>query len=237
MRILTKRVLFTLIVMRSELIIKYFPNITDDQISKFEQLYQLYFDWNSKINVISRKDIDDIYLHHILHSLAIAKFSEVKGGVFFPGCSVIDVGTGGGFPGIPLAIFFPEVKFTLCDSIGKKIKVVDGVTASLRLTNVKTYVGRVEELDSKFDYVVSRAVAQLSDFFPLIKATFTKGAIFLKGGDTDVEIERFKGGDYGSKQILFNSKNRSIETFLINDFFEEDYFNQKKIIFLDNICR
>ena len=152
------------------IIYKYFPNLTEDQRAKFDALESLYRDWNSKINVISRKDMDSFYLHHVLHSLAISKMIS-----FSDGATVLDVGTGGGFPGIPLAILFPNVEFTLCDSIGKKIKVVEGVATSLGLKNVKWVNARVETLPQKFDYIVSRAVTDLSNFIPWVKNSYKKG--------------------------------------------------------------
>ena len=169
-----------------ELSRSYFPDLTDTQINQLEMLYPLYLEWNSQINVISRKDIDELYLRHVLHSLAIARFHH-----FSPGSRILDIGTGGGFPGIPLAIYFPECEFTLCDSIAKKIKVVDAVSEALGLTNVQTYVGRVEKIDAKFDFIVSRAVAPLTELVDWTKNkisrdkknSITNGWICLKGGD------------------------------------------------------
>lgn len=146
--------------MKAAIIKQYFPSITEQQLTQFEQLFPLYEEWNEKINVISRKDIDNLMLHHVLHSLAIAKFIDFK-----PGTEILDVGTGGGFPGIPLAILFPEVNFHLVDSIGKKIKVVQGVADSLGLKNVIATHGRAEDVDGEFEFVVSRAVTRLLPFF------------------------------------------------------------------------
>ena len=169
-----------------ELITKYFPHLSADQKKQFEQLKELYKDWNLKINVVSRKDIDELYLRHVLHSLGIAKIQEFK-----PGSSILDVGTGGGFPGIPLAILFPETKFHLVDSIGKKIKVVDEVVAGLGIINVKTTNSRVEEITGKYDFIVSRAVAAMPTFVHWVKGKIAKenkhefknGILYLKGGD------------------------------------------------------
>ena len=152
-----------------DLLLKYFPNLTQLQISQFSQLQELYKDWNLKINVVSRKDIDELYLRHVLHSLGIAKVVQFK-----PNTKVLDVGTGGGFPGIPLAILFPETQFHLVDSIGKKIKVVNDVTEGLGLQNIKTTHGRVEEIKGTYDFIVSRAVAQMETFVFWTKGTINK---------------------------------------------------------------
>jgi 16S rRNA (guanine527-N7)-methyltransferase len=171
--------------MTSDLILKYFPDITPAQQEQFARLQELYTFWNNQINVVSRKDIDLLYERHVLHSLGIAKVMP-----FLPGESVLDVGTGGGFPGIPLAILFPETSFHLVDSIGKKIKVVNEVAAALGLKNVKGTHARAEEIKEKFDFVVSRAVTQLKDFYPWVREKFSKattnklasGILYLKGG-------------------------------------------------------
>src|ERR1700743_3409765 len=155
-------------MMRSDLIVKYFPNLTAYQQNQFEQLFDLYTYWNEQINVISRKDIDQLFERHVLHSLGIAKVMS-----FLPGEKVLDVGTGGGFPGIPLAILFPETNFYLVDSIGKKIKVVQEVSKALGLKNVRSSHNRAEEIKEKFDFVVSRAVTRLGEFYPWIKGKFT----------------------------------------------------------------
>ena len=202
-----------------ELITKYFPNLTDEQKTQVEALYDLYLDWNSKINVISRKDMDSFYLHHVLHSLAISKMIS-----FSDGATVLDVGTGGGFPGIPLAILFPNVEFTLCDSIGKKIKVVEGVATSLGLKNVKWVNARVETLPQKFDYIVSRAVTDLSNFIPWVKNSYKNGIIYLKGGDLKEEIE----GCCRAKMV----EKDKIMIFNIQDWFTEEFFESKKVIFI-----
>jgi 16S rRNA (guanine527-N7)-methyltransferase len=176
----------------SSLIQQYFKNLTEKQIQQFDQLFDLYSFWNAQINVISRKDIEELYERHILHSLGIAKFISFK-----PGETVLDVGTGGGFPGIPLAILFPETQFHLVDSIGKKIKVVTEVANALGLNNVKASHSRAEQIEGKFDFVVSRAVTRLIDFYPWVKGKFNKasknaipnGILYLKGGDLTEEIE------------------------------------------------
>lgn len=161
---------------------EYFPDLTPDQLEKYAAMEPLYREWNEKINVISRKDIDNFYLHHVVHSLAVSRV------VKFPaGSSVLDLGCGGGFPGIPLAVMFPECRFTLCDSVGKKIKVASAVAESLGLGNVECINCRAEQLKGPFDYVVSRAVADLSDFYPWVKGKFNCAAICLKGGDLDAE--------------------------------------------------
>lgn len=202
------------------IITKYFPQLSALQKQQLAMLGPLYPEWNDRINVISRKDIGNLYEHHILHSLAIARVIQ-----FAPGAEILDVGTGGGFPGIPLAILFPEANFYLIDSIGKKLKVVDAVASSLQLKNVRSQHIRAEELDKKFDFVVSRAVTSLDNFVPWIRDKFLKrslhevpnGAFFLKGGDMSEEL-----GNYQHKAILYS----------ISDFFKEPFFDEKKIIYL-----
>ena len=199
-----------------ETIEKYFPNLTSEQISKFQRLEQLVREWNDKINVISRKDTDNIYEHHILHSLAIAKVKQFK-----PSEKVLDVGTGGGFPGIPLAIMFPETKFTLIDSIEKKINVVKSMSEELKLSNVEAFKMRSELMPAKFDCIVSRAVTAFPDFIKMTKNALNpksseKSIIYLKGGDFDEELK--------------NLKNYSLTN--IHDFFQTDFFETKKIIYL-----
>lgn len=202
-----------------EIILKYFPDLTEKQKEQFAALYPLYYDWNSKINVISRKDIDNLYEHHILHSLAIAKIKQ-----FEPGSAILDVGTGGGFPGIPLAIMFPECNFTLCDSIGKKIKVANSVADALGLKNVTFHNGRAEELHRRFDYIVSRAVTNLSDFYSWVKGCYSNEIIYLKGGDLNEEI-----CDAMAKHHIEKGK---ITLFDIDFFFKEDFFAEKKAIII-----
>lgn len=204
-----------------DLLIKYFPNLTERQKEQFESMQALYEDWNAKINVISRKDMDHFFEHHVLHSLAIAKVQPFKGMA-----EVLDVGTGGGFPGIPLAVMFPESRFTLVDSIGKKIKVVQDVAAQLDLQNVRALQTRVEDLDAEnFDFIVSRAVTNLSQFVGWVQGkvstvqyhTLRNGILYLKGGDLTEELMPFR-----KKARIFN----------ISDFFEEEYFETKQVIYL-----
>ena len=202
-----------------EIIRKYFPNLTEDQISKFSQLDELYHDWNAKINVISRKDIDNLYEHHVLHSLAIAEMIRFK-----PGTKVMDLGTGGGFPGIPLAIMFPETTFHLVDSIGKKIKVCQEVANALQLKNVTTQWCRAEEIKDKYHFVVSRAVMPLADLVKIIKKNISteqinalpNGIICLKGGELEKETLTLK---------------KKTEIYSLTDFFEEPFFETKKIVY------
>lgn len=204
--------------MSSEIILKYFPNLTYQQKSQFQQLETLYKEWNEKINVISRKDIDEFYERHVLHSLGIAKIME-----FADGTKVLDIGTGGGFPGIPLAILFPNVEFTLVDSIGKKITVVNAVAESLGLKNVKAYHERAEKIKDKFHFVVSRAVTQMPVFLRWLKGKFEKeqfnpkhnGVLYLKGGDLGEELA-------GIKCEIYNLK----------DQFGEEFFDTKKVVYL-----
>lgn len=204
-----------------ELIVKYFPSLSDEQIAQFEQLESLYHDWNAKINVVSRKDIDELYLRHVLHSLGIAKVINFK-----PEAEVLDVGTGGGFPGIPLAILFPQSKFHLVDSIGKKIKVVNGVAAALNLTNVKASHLRAEQVSGQYDFVVSRAVTRMKPFYQWIKGKFKKKSLHdLKNG-----ILYLKGGDL--KEELLESKLR-YKTYDLQRFFEEEFFETKKVVYVE----
>ncbi len=212
-----------------ELIYKYFPNLTELQQERIKTLFPLYEEWNSKINVISRKDIDKLYLHHILHSLAIAKYIN-----FMPGTKIIDVGTGGGFPGIPLAILFPECSFTLVDSIGKKTKVAQAVAEALDLKNVKVINARMEAVDEKADFIVSRAVTELKNFLPWVKGKYLQGILYLKGGDiTDNRIFEKKGALL--QEIETAAKANGIDRDCIaiadiNTWFEEEFFNEKRII-------
>ncbi|TYA84146.1 16S rRNA (guanine(527)-N(7))-methyltransferase RsmG [Seonamhaeicola marinus] len=202
-----------------ELILKYFPNLSEDQISKFEKLEALYQDWNLKINVVSRKDIDELYLRHVLHSLAIAKLISFK-----EGAKIMDVGTGGGFPGIPLAIMFPDCSFHLVDSIAKKLKVVNEVVDGLGLTNVKTTHSRVEEINDTYDFIVSRAVAAMPTFVHWVKGKVSKkqnhdiknGILYLKGGDLTEELK-----DYTTAKI-----------YNLTDYYSEDFFETKKLVHL-----
>ena len=203
-----------------KLILKYFPNLTNDQIQKFKELEVLYKEWNSRINVISRKDIDDLYLKHVLHSLSIAKFISFK-----KNTSILDVGTGGGFPGIPLAIIFPDCNFLLVDSINKKINVVKEISNTLKLTNVSYNANRVEKLKTKHDFIVSRAVTRMNKFRNLVKGLISNkndnkiknGIIYLKGGDLTEE--------------MMNIKHQKVN---ISDYFDEEFFETKKIVYLEN---
>ncbi|WP_316747250.1 16S rRNA (guanine(527)-N(7))-methyltransferase RsmG [Pedobacter gandavensis] len=205
---------------RSTLIQEYFKDLTEEQIAQFDQLYDLYSFWNAQINVISRKDIEELYVRHILHSLGIAKFCTFK-----PGTKVLDVGTGGGFPGIPLAILFPETEFHLVDSIGKKIKVVTEVAAGLGLKNVKASHLRAEQVTDKYDFVVSRAVTRLIDFYPWVQGKFNKdsknaianGILYLKGGDLAEEIKESR---------------LKAELYPLADYFKEDFFETKFVVYI-----
>lgn len=202
-----------------EIIQKYFSKLSDTQIEQFSKLQELYQDWNLKINVVSRKDIDELYLRHVLHSLGIAKVIQFK-----PNSKVLDVGTGGGFPGIPLAILFPETQFHLVDSIGKKIKVVNEVVEGLGLKNVKATHGRVEEVKDTYDFIVSRAVAQMETFVRWTKGKISKkqqhdlknGILYLKGGDLSEELQKY------TSATIYN----------LPDYFEEDFFETKKVVHL-----
>ena len=204
-----------------DIIYKYFPNLTEKQKQQFAQLAEVYPLWNNQINVISRKDIDSLYLHHVLHSLSIAKFvQELK-----PGTHILDVGTGGGFPGIPMAIMFPHVHFHLVDSIGKKIKVVREVAAAIGLENVEADHIRAEQLDDKYDFVISRAVTRLADFAPWIRNKFLKddkngipnGILYLKGGDLQEEIKESR---------------LKAELHPISSYFKEDFFDTKYVVYV-----
>lgn len=206
--------------MTSSLIQQYFPNLTPNQIKQFDMLFDLYQTWNSQINVISRKDIDLLYERHILHSLGIAKVMS-----FAAGQDVLDVGTGGGFPGIPLAILFPETNFLLVDSIGKKIKVVNEVSQAIGLTNLKGVHSRAEQIDQKFDFIVSRAVTQLKDFYPWIKSKFKKG----RNGDFKNGVLYLKGGDLTEE--LEASKLKQIQLFPLSDIFTEEFFDTKYVVY------
>ena len=205
-----------------DIIKKYFPNLTPKQLQQFEQLLPLYTDWNQKINVISRKDIDNLYERHVLHSLAIAKLYT-----FLPGAEILDLGTGGGFPGIPLAIFFPETQFTLIDGTGKKIRVVEEVKTALDLTNIQARQIRAEELKQHFDFVVSRAVAQLDQLinwsFRLLKKkqqhAIPNGLIALKGGNVQAEIKALPRKEY-------------VEVDPISNLFEEVFFEEKFVVYV-----
>lgn len=202
-----------------KLIKQYFPELSEVQLQQFEAIAEVYKDWNQKINVVSRKDIDEIYIRHVLHSLGIAKVQT-----FLPGSKVLDVGTGGGFPGIPLAILFPETQFTLVDSIGKKIKVVEEVVDALGLKNVTAVNDRVENISGEYDFIVSRAVAVMPSFVHWVKGKIAKvskhdrknGILYLKGGDLSEELKPY----------------RRVEIFELSELFEEDFFDTKKVVYL-----
>ncbi len=206
--------------MTTEIIRKYFPNLHQIQIQQFDQLYDLYQHWNAQINVISRKDIDELYERHILHSLGIAKVCD-----FLPGSHVLDVGTGGGFPGIPLAILFPDTSFLLVDAIGKKIKVVNEIAHAIGLKNVIATHSRAEQVPQDFDFIVSRAVTQLKDFYPWVKGKFKKqhkhqlqnGVLYLKGGDLNEELAA--------------AHLKNIKLYPLSDYFSEEFFNTKFVVY------
>ncbi|MDR1809054.1 MAG: 16S rRNA (guanine(527)-N(7))-methyltransferase RsmG [Prevotella sp.] len=201
-------------------ILKYFPQLTAGQQEQFSALYGLYDEWNSKINVISRKDIQNLYVHHVLHSLSIAKIIR-----FNKGTTILDVGTGGGFPGIPLAIFFPDCRFVLLDSIGKKIKVATEVSQAVGLKNVEFRHCRIEDEKGKYDFVVNRAVMPLSDLTKIVQKNISvrqqnslpNGIICLKGGNLENEIQPFR---------------QKVEIDELNSFFEEAFFETKKLVYL-----
>ncbi|MBN3580782.1 16S rRNA (guanine(527)-N(7))-methyltransferase RsmG [Algoriphagus aestuarii] len=204
----------------AEIIQAYFPELSEKQMDQFSKLAEMYSDWNSKINVISRKDMDQFYIHHVLHSLGISKVMP-----FEPGTKILDIGTGGGFPGIPLAIMFPDTHFHLVDSIGKKITVVKDVVKQLKLTNVEAQQARAEELVRKYDFVVSRAVTRMINFYPWVKNKIRKedineypnGILYLKGGDVDEEME-----ELGKSYVVYH----------LEDYFKEVFFETKKVVYM-----
>ena len=201
-----------------EKLLKYFPNLSQQQLDQYELLAKEFLSWNEKINLISRKDTENLFEHHILHSLAIAKVCKFK-----PQCEVMDIGTGGGFPGLPLAIMFPETKFYLVDSIGKKIKVVQALIETLGLKNVKAEQIRAENVNRQFDFIVSRAVTYLPDFMQWTKGKISKiqyhdlanGVLYLKGGDLTEELSTIKN---------------KIKIYDIDNYYEEEFFETKKVI-------
>lgn len=215
---------------------KAFPDLSSRQKEQFAALDSLYRDWNGKINVISRKDIDGLYLHHVLHSLAIAGYlklqqPEIYSRLAAPGDTplhILDLGTGGGFPGIPLAILFPEVRFTLCDSIGKKTIVAKEVAGALGLKNVTVVNDRAENLMERFDYIVSRAVTSLDKFMPWVRGKYRHGIFYLKGGDVAGEIAQVMG--------TYRMPKGSVHTWHIDSWLHDDYFAEKLVIFIENIC-
>lgn len=202
-----------------ELILKYFPNLTPLQYTQFEALEALYKEWNAKINIVSRKDIEALYLRHVLHSLGIAKVIN-----FTDKTSILDVGTGGGFPGVPLAIMFPNCKFHLVDSINKKLTVINAVATAIDLKNITTTHSRVEAIDKQYDFIVSRAVTAMPEFVKWVKGKVSKkqnnalknGILYLKGGDLSEELERYK----------------TVQTFRLSTYFSEDFFETKKVVYL-----
>ncbi|WP_439151424.1 16S rRNA (guanine(527)-N(7))-methyltransferase RsmG [Winogradskyella sp.] len=202
-----------------ELILKYFPDLSDAQINQFKALESLYKDWNAKINVVSRKDIDELYLRHVLHSLGIAKVIE-----FSDGSNILDVGTGGGFPGVPLAILFPNCNFHLVDSINKKLKVINAVAEAIGLDNIKTTHSRVEAIYETYDFIVSRAVTAMPEFTKWVKGKIAKkqrndlknGILYLKGGDLTEELKQYS----------------TVKAYLLSDYFDEEFFDTKKVIHL-----
>ena len=216
-----------------------FPEVTAQQMEQFRLMDELYRDWNSKINVVSRKDIDELYRHHVLHSLGIAAYlktqmpdvyDRMRGdgpySVAEP-LKILDLGTGGGFPGIPLAVIFPHAQFTLCDSIGKKIRVVEGVCEAVGIKNIRTVNGRVEQLKERFDYIVSRAVTDMPTFVGWVRGMVRKGEkgalpngiLYLKGGDLTAELQASK---------------RQWERYYISEFFEEEFFDTKQVVYSKN---
>ncbi len=204
----------------TQIIYNYFDGLTTRQKEQFEMLYDLYIEWNAKVNVISRKDSENLYLHHVLHSLAIAKVKSFEGGEV-----VMDIGCGGGFPGIPLAIMFPETHFVMVDSIGKKITVVKSIAEQLGLTNIEAHHKRAEELKVECDFVVSRAVTSLGNFMPWAWPKLKSGGaiLYLKGGDLDEEITE------GTKGY----KTKKLELHNISDIFSEEFFETKKVLYIE----
>ena len=218
-----------------EIIEKSFPEVTPEQMEQFRKMDELYRDWNSKINVVSRKDIDELYRHHVLHSLGIAAYirkempdvyERLRGegpySIAAP-LKVMDLGTGGGFPGIPLAVMFPHAQFTLCDSIGKKIIVATEVAKGLGLKNVKTVNARAESLPETFDYIVSRAVTALDNFMPWVKGKYNEGILYLKGGDLTEEIAKAK------------LKKDSVHVWPISEWTSDPFFETKQVVYIENL--
>jgi 16S rRNA (guanine527-N7)-methyltransferase len=204
----------------ADIVFSYFPNLSPSQVEQFKKLHDLYREWNEKINVISRKDIDNLYINHVLHSLGIAKVQQFK-----PGADILDVGTGGGFPGIPLAILFPESRFHLVDSIGKKITVVKEVSNAIGLQNVKAEQIRAEQLKGQYDFIVSRAVTRLKEFYGWIHQKVKKksvhekdnGILYLKGGDLEEELNELK---------------RPYQLIDLSEYFKEEFFETKKVVYV-----
>lgn len=220
-----------------DIIEKIFPEVTPEQFQRFEKMDELYRDWNSKINVVSRKDIDQLYRHHILHSLGIAAYLKMQMPDVYDRLrgdgpysvaeplKILDLGTGGGFPGIPLAVMFPHAEFTLCDSIGKKITVATEVAKGLELTNVKTVNARAESLPETFDYIVSRAVTSLDNFLPWVKGKYNEGILYLKGGDLAEEIS--------TAMARHKLRKGCVHTWPITSVIKDDFFDTKLVIFIE----
>lgn len=214
-----------------------FPEVTPGQMEQFRKMEALYRDWNSKINVISRKDIDQLYRHHVLHSLGIAAYLKTQMPDVYeymrgegpysvaPALKILDLGTGGGFPGIPLSVIFPNAEFTLCDSIGKKITVATEVAKGLELKNVRTVNARAESLPDTFDYIVSRAVTSLDNFMPWVKGRYRKGILYLKGGDLTEEIATAMG--------RFKMRKGSVHIWPISSWTSDPYFEEKMVIYIE----
>ena len=205
----------------SDIVRAEFPDVTADRMDRFREMEGLYREWNSRINVISRKDIDGFYEHHVLHSLAVGSYWR-REGIRVSGLRVLDVGTGGGFPGIPLAVMYPDVYFTLCDSIGKKTLVAGEVAKALGLGNVKVVNARAESLPDTYDYVVSRAVTTLENFYPWVRDKFRGSIFYLKGGDVNAEIAQLMG--------RFRLKKGSVRTWRIDNWLTDEYFQEKFVI-------
>lgn len=203
-----------------DLLLRYFPDLTTGQLDQFKKLGPLYAEWNEKINVISRKDVENLYVNHVLHSLGIARVQT-----FRPDADVLDVGTGGGFPGIPLAILFPQTRFHLVDSIGKKITVVNAVAEALHLTNLRAEQARAEQLKGQYDFVVSRAVTRMKEFYGWVRLRAKKksiheldnGILYLKGGDLEEELRELK---------------RPYALYALSDYFAEEFFETKKVVYV-----
>ena len=220
------------------IILEKFPEVTPQQLEQFEKMDALYRDWNSKINVVSRKDIDELYRHHVLHSLGIAAYlrlqmpdvyDRLRGEGLYSAAlpmKILDLGTGGGFPGIPLAVMFPNAEFTLCDSIGKKIIVATEVSKGLGLTNGKTVNARAESLPETFDFVVSRAVTALDNFMPWVKGKYTEGILYLKGGDLAEEIS--------TAMAKHKMRKGSVHTWPISSWTDDQFFNEKMVIYIES---
>ncbi len=220
-----------------DIITEKFPEVTTEQLDRFQRMEALYRDWNSKINVVSRKDIDELYRHHVLHSLGIAAYLRLQMPDIYDRLrgegpyalseplKILDLGTGGGFPGIPLAVIFPHAEFTLCDSIGKKIIVATEVSKGLELKNVKTVNARAESLPETFDFIVSRAVTSLNNFMPWVKGKYRDGILYLKGGDLAEEIS--------TARAKFKMNKGSVHVWPISSWISDDFFNTKQVIYIE----